>query len=230
VRILFKKEAKEVFKNIAMVIMAVVVTGFAVVATSCAKPTTTTPTPPASASTPPASLSTPSASPSTPEEVGTASTTVKGPSWGESNTYTNDQYDFSFQYPKSWVEVDPVNDMVFYVRADSSSGADGANATVVDLADDFAAAVKASYDNDPTLKGLGVQVKVESSRTTTLADGKTTAYEAIVSAKIMGKYDFYGYAFGANKDGKTIFMKGNTLRGASNRALVGEIAQTLVFK
>lgn len=167
---------------------------------------------------------------STTQSTGTTSSTSKGPSWGQSNIYTNEQYGFSFQYPKSWIKTDPVNDMVFYVLANGNPGADGANASVIDQAPDFPTAVKASYDNDPKLKSLGVQVKIESSRTTTLADAKTPAYETTISARIMGKYDFFGYALGTNANGKAIFIKGNTLRGATNRALVKEIAQTLTLQ
>jgi hypothetical protein len=53
-------------------------------------------------------------------------------------------------------------------------------------------------------------VNVQSSKLTTLADGKTFAVEAIVTAKIM-IVNLWGYPLGVNKGGTGIVISGFTL-------------------
>jgi hypothetical protein len=186
-----------VFKNKALVIVAILVLVLSIAAMSCApaaapvsKPATT---PPPATSTPPAA-STPPAT-STPPAA-TAPAVAKVASWGESNTYTDDKTGSSFSFPKKWVKVDSAGDQVYAVSASSAQGADNASLSVVAKGDDIAKAVKASYDSNPALSSLGVKVNIVSSKATTLADGKTAATEVVIGAKIMGVYDLYGYAFG----------------------------------
>jgi len=95
---------------------------------------------------------------------------------------------------------------------------------------DYSKAFKAAYDNSAALKNLGVVTKVESTKAITLADGKTPAYEAILSAKIMGMYDLWAYGIGTNKGGKTIDVDGWTLGGDAKQKILQESVKTLVVK
>jgi hypothetical protein len=165
------------------------------------------------------------AAPTTPPVAAPAATPLSF----EAATYTNDANGVTMQYPKSWVKVDLAPDVIFRVAASTAQGADLVGVTVIPEAADFGKAMKDAFDNDPVLKSLGVKMNVDSSKATTLADGKTPANEAIVSAKIMGM-DLYGYCFGINKGGKTIAVTGATLAGDKNKALMKEIAQTLAAK
>ena len=212
-----------------MLVMALVLPACAPAAP--AKPAETKPaTPPATTTpaTPPAATTPATTPPATPPAATPAVTEVK--TSFEAATYTSDSPGFSVQYPKSWIKGDMANDVVFIVLASSAQGADVASIVVIPETSDFGKAAKDSFDNDPALKNLGVKVNVDSTKTTTLADGKTPANEALLSAKIMGIYDLWGYCYGANIGGKTVFVTGATLAGDKSKALLQEIAKTLTLK
>jgi len=221
-----------VFKNQALVIMAVLVLALAVVAMSCApaaKPATTPPavtTPPA---TPPAS---PPAAPPAPAAVPVVTTpaATKTASWGESKTYTDNKYGLSFSYPAGWVIVDPTGIMIYDVAASSESGAENASLSVTAKADDIADTVRSAYEANPNLSSLNVKVQIVSSRATTLADGKTAATEVVLSAKIMGIYDLYGYNLAVIKGDKLVWCSALTLGDEGKMALCREIVQTFAVK
>jgi hypothetical protein len=205
----------------------------AILATACApaaapaKPAATTPpasTTPTTPLTPPTPPPTPPVTPTAPATPAAIKTSF------ESATYTNDANGFSFQYPKSWIKGDIVNNQVFAVLASSSQGADTASAEVWAEASDFSKSLKAAYDANPQLKNLGVTTKIESTKAITLADGKTPAYEALLSAKIMGMYDLYAYGVGTNKGGKTLVVTGYTLGGDAKQTVIREIVKTLTLK
>ena len=220
------------FKNQALVIMAVLVLALAVVAMSCApaaKPATTPPavtTPPA---TPPAS---PPAAPPAPAAVPVVTTpaATKTASWGESKTYTDNKYGLSFSYPAGWVIVDPTGIMIYDVAASSESGAENASLSVTAKADDIADTVRSAYEANPNLSSLNVKVQIVSSRATTLADGKTAATEVVLSAKIMGIYDLYGYNLAVIKGDKLVWCSALTLGDEGKMALCREIVQTFAVK
>ena len=133
-------------------------------------------------------------------------------------------------YPKTWIKGDAVNNQVFALLASTAQGADSVSAYVIAKAPDFGKAVKAQFDADPQLKNLGVTVDINSSKATMLADGKTAANEAIVTAKIMGIYDLWAYALGVDKGDKTIFVTGWTLGGQAKKDQIVEICKTLALK
>ncbi|MHB8085962.1 MAG: PsbP-related protein [Dehalococcoidia bacterium] len=150
-------------------------------------------------------------------------------------TYTNDEYGFSFMYPGNWIPVEKSGAMVFAIAASSFQGADGVNASVAPASvsstpeADFGKAIKAAYDEAPGLKNIGVTVNVESSKLTTLADGKTFAAEAIVTAKIM-IVNMWGYSLGINKDGVGIVISGFTLGDQAKKDQIMAICKTLALK
>jgi hypothetical protein len=219
-----------VFKSKALLVVTVIILSLAVLASACApaaapKPTTPVtpaPTAPVTPPTPPPAV--PGTTPATPAAPAAIKTSF------ESATYTNDANGYSFQYPKSWVKADLNGDQVFSVVASTAQGADSLSSQVWTEAADYSKAFKAAYDNSPALKNLGVVTKIESTKAITLADGKTPAYEAVLSAKIMGMYDLYAYGIGTNKGGKTIDVDGYTLGGDAKQKILQESVKTLVVK
>ena len=97
-------------------------------------------------------------------------------------------------------------------------------------ADDIANAVRAAYEASPQLKNLGVKVDIVSSKATTLADGKTSATEVVLSAKILGVYDLYGYNVVVVKGDKLVWCSALTLGGGAKQSLCREIVQTFAVK
>jgi pimeloyl-ACP methyl ester carboxylesterase len=182
-----------------------------------AAPSTSTTTTPVPSTTTPA--------PGTPASPGA----VKAHSWGESDTYTNDQYGVSLQYPKNWITVDPLADAIFVLVATRDAGADNANISVVADTADVAKAIKLSYDTNPVLVAYNMKMDIVSSKAVTLSDGKTPATEVLLHTSVSG-IDLYSYTLAISKGGKLIFSCGNTLGGSSQQALVREIAQTLAVK
>ena len=214
----------------AMVIILVLAT----LAISCAP--AAAPTKPAAA-TPPASTPAPAA----PAATTAATTPVAPPSAASSApaaiktsfdaaTYTNDVNGYSFMYPKSWITGNVVNDQVVNLLASSAQGADAVSSSLLPESADFSKAMKAAYDADPGLKQYGVQVNIKSTKAITLADGKTQASEAYVTATIMGMYDLWGYGIGVNKGGKTIMVTGWTLGGTAKQDQIVEIVKTFAVK
>ncbi len=81
-------------------------------------------------------------------------------------------------------------------------------------------------------KGYAINATIVSSKSTTLADGKTPANEIILTG-VMGKItktERYLYCLGTNYKGKTILVIASTSNVYGNKALVEEIAQTLTLK
>lgn len=142
-------------------------------------------------------------------------------------TYTNDELGFTWQYPKTWIKGDLSGNYVFIRLSDSSATADTAGITVVPETSDFAKTLTTEFEADPAL--YGSKVTVGPVKTTKLADGKTTASEAIVTATVMG-FDLYAYTVGINKGGKTIIAFGATLGGGAKQALMEEMSKTLAVK
>ena len=144
-------------------------------------------------------------------------------------TYTNDELGFTWQYPKTWIKGNLSGNYVFIRLSDSSESADTAGIMVVPETSDFAKTLTTEFEADPGLKPYGTKVAVGPVKTTKLADGKTTAFEAIVTATVMG-FDLYSYNVGTNKGGKTIIAFGATLGGAAKQALMEEMSKTLAVK
>jgi hypothetical protein len=201
----------------------------AAVAISCApaavlqKPAATTPptATPAPAVTPVTPPATPPAAPAAPAVIKTSF---------EAATYTNDANGYSFLYPKTWIPGNVVNDQVVNLVAAAASGADSVSSSLLPESADFGQAMKAAYDADPGLKQYSVKVNIKSSKAITLANGKTQASEAIVTATIMGIYDLWGYGIGVNKGGKTIMVTGWTLGGEAKQNQIMEIVKTFTVK
>lgn len=216
-----------------LIITAVLVLVSAIIAVSCAPAVRPPATTPPAATPPPASLPVappvnPSAPPATPAANSPAAS--KAASWGESKTYTDDKNGLSFSYPASWVVMDPTGIMIYDVAASSESGAENASLSVTAKTDDIAEAVRAAYEANPNLKNINVKVDIVSSTATTLADGSTPATEVILSAKIMGIYDLYGYNLAVVKGDKFVWCSALTLGYDAKQALCREIVRTFAVK
>jgi hypothetical protein len=81
----------------------------------------------------------------------------------------------------------------------------------------------------PGLKNVGVTVAIQSSKVTMLADGKTVAVEAIVTAKIM-IVNLWGYSLGVNKGNTAIVISGFTLGDQAKKDQIMAICKTLALK
>jgi type IV secretory pathway VirB10-like protein len=148
----------------------------------------------------------------------------------EAITYTSDKYGFSLKYPKNWVKKEATGDVVLSIASSQDQTADSVNVSVISEVNDIAAAAKNAIDNSDAFKQFNVKSKIESQKNVMLADGKTTAQEVILSAKIV-IYDVYLYCVGVNAGGKTILVIGNTVESSSkNKELLQEIAKTLTIK
>jgi hypothetical protein len=120
--------------------------------------------------------------------------------------------------------------MIYDVASSSESGAENASLSVTAKADDIADVVRSAYEANPNLSSLNVKVQIVSSRATTLADGKTAATEVVLSAKIMGIYDLYGYNLAVVKGDKLVWCSALTLGDEAKMALCREIVQTFAVK
>jgi hypothetical protein len=140
----------------------------------------------------------------------------------EAATYTNDQYGFSFQYPKSWVEDKIVTTEVCNFGKGTAGTDDHVIAIVIPQSTDMPAAYKTEMDNIPGMKQFNMQVSIKSSKQVTLADGKTPATEIIATSD----YNMWCYAIGFNKNGKTIIVSSYTLLDAEKllREIIGTVA------
>lgn len=156
-----------------------------------------------------------------------ASTTT---SWGESKTYTDEKYGVSFSYPKSWITTDLGSNQIYAVAASAQSGDDNGSLSVMPKSEDIAKAMKEAYEAHPGLSSYNVKMDIVSSKATTLADGKTAATEVILSARILGMYDLYGYNLAIVKGDNIVYCSSLTLGGDSKKAAAREIVQTLAVK
>jgi len=209
--------------NKAVFISVMIILLVALILPACAPATP----PAAPAATPPAA---PAATPpATPAATPPAAPAAKALSF-DSETYTNAELGITWQYPKKWIAADPYLNLVVKKLSSSVQGSDSAAIMVVPETSDFAKTFKTEFEADPELAALKVIVALDPVKTTTLADGKTTATEVTGTAKIMGIYDLYAYAIGFNKGGKTIIAYGATLGGKAKKDLMAEISQTLAVK
>ena len=160
--------------------------------------------------------------------------TPEKPTSYEATTYTNDEVGFSIKYPKNWYigsavvfnnSVDAAQ--ILYAEADNRPIFDMLWVNVVPKVSDFGVATE-----DLLEKGYAINATIVSSKSTTLADGKTPANEIILTG-VMGKItktERYLYCLGTNYKGKTILVIASTSNVYGNKALVEEIAQTLTLK
>ncbi len=150
-------------------------------------------------------------------------------------TYTNDEYGFSFMYPANWAPAEKSGAMVFAVAANSFQGADSVNASVAPAGSsntpetDFGKAIKVAFDESPGMKNVGATVDIQSTKITMLADGKTPAVEAIVTARIM-IVNLWGYSLGVNKGDKAIVITGFTLGDQASKDQIMAICKSLILK
>ena len=214
--------------NKAVFISVMIILLVALILPACSPAATPAATP---AAKPPApAVTTPPASPpTTPPAATPAAPAAKALSF-EADTYANTELGITWQYPKKWIATDPYRNLVVKKLSSSVQGSDSAAIMVVPETSDFAKTFKTEFEADPELAALKVIVALDPVKTTTLADGKTTAMEVTGTAKIMGIYDLYAYAIGFNKGGKTIIAYGATLGGKAKKDLMAEMSQTLAVK
>lgn len=214
-------------KTVFISTMIVLLVSLILPACAPAKPAATPPAAPA-ATTPVAPVATTPAAPAATIPAAPPSSTPASKALSFApETYTNDELGFTWQYPKTWIKGDLSGNYVFIRLSDSSATADTAGITVVPETSDFAKTLTTEFEADPAL--YGSKVTVGPVKTTKLADGKTTASEAIVTATVMG-FDLYAYTVGINKGGKTIIAFGATLGGGAKQALMEEMSKTLAVK
>jgi hypothetical protein len=213
-------------KTVLIIIMIVLLVSLILPACAPAKPAATPPAAPA-ATTPAAPATTPAAPAATIPAAPASGTTASKALSFTPETYTNDELGFTWQYPKTWIKGELSGNYVFIRLSDSSENADTAGIIVVPETSDFAKTLTTEFEADPGL--YGSKVTVGPVKTTKLADGKTTASEAIVTATVMG-FDLYAYTVGINKGGKTIIAFGATLGGGAKQALMEEMSKTLAVK
>ncbi len=233
------------FKNKALVIVTILVLALSVVAMSCApaaKPATTTPpattAAPATTTSPATTTTPPSTPPSPPGGPATTTPAATTPATGQpaavekktsfaSQKYTNDANGFSVSYPAAWKEAaKPYGTAVFYAN-------DGA----APLPDIFLVDVRpgtsvkeaaiAALTDFVSSKGVSASPTAESEKTVTLADGKTSATELVLSASVMFMTK-KGYALGVVKGGNVITVQAGIDPGKLD--FYKEIIETLVIK
>lgn len=235
------------FKRKAAIISAVIMLVIAELAISCAPvaetsrqtPATQSPTAntTAASSTAPATPASPlpPAVPATKPAETTPVTQTKIVTSFEAETYVNSQPGFIVKYPRNWTRIEAsgnavFNNAVFSIADSSSLTADSLSICIIAETKDFANAAKAVVEASGAFNQYGAKANIESQKTTTLADGKTVAYEAVLSSKIMIQ-SFYFYCFGVNSGGKTIAIIGYTLKNdEKSKQLLQEIAKTLTLK
>jgi hypothetical protein len=214
-----------VFKNKALFVVAILVIALAVIASSC----TCAPATPAAPAATPAAPAAPAATPAAPAATPAAPSAAVTHTWGDSKTYTNDEVGFTVTYPAKWITTTSGTD-VLTVAAGSGGTDDTIHVTVIPAVTDFGAAVKGILDSSPAFVQYKVISKLDSSGPIKLASGSVTdAIEAALSAKVI-VYQFYFYAVGATKGGKTVGVLGQTIGGGNAKKQIQEICQSLSFK
>jgi len=199
-------------KSILLAVIVIMVMALVLPACAPAKPASITPSssPPPSVTTPP-TATTPTAPP---VEIKTSY---------EGIVYADDTYGFYIKYPKSVVlEKPPLSTGIFSAK--------DANATVyIDVrpATSFKDAAVDMMADLIAAKGFNVDPKVDSDKITTLTDGKTTAYETMLSASVLFQPKI-AYCYGILKDGKAIIVM--TGLDPKNADLYKEIAHTFTLK
>jgi hypothetical protein len=140
----------------------------------------------------------------------------------EAAEYTNADYGFSVKYPKDWVEQKSTEPTTLFLAA----AAKRAPAISISVQN------SATFDEalTATLMLAGSDVKIDTERSTTLADG-TPATEAVVKWKVQN-LGANSFALGVKKDSKWIIVAVTTvpLLAKYNEALFSEIVHTLQFK
>ena len=217
-------------KTVFISTMIVLLVSLILPACAPAKPAATPPAAPAATAPATTAATIPAATPAATVPAAPAASTPASKALSFApETYTNDELGFTWQYPKTWIKGELSGNYVFIRLSDSSENADTAGIMVVPETSDFAKTLTTEFEADPGLKMFGTKVAVGPIKTTKLADGKTTASEAIVTATIMG-VDLYAYTVGTNKGGKTIIAFGATLGGGAKQALMEEMSKTLAVK
>jgi hypothetical protein len=214
-------------KHKVSLFISILVITLAIMAISCA---------PAAAPAKPAEQPKPAAAapvtpPAKPAEkpADTAPAATAGPSIKtsfESATYTDSANGFSFQYPKAWVKDVTVTTEVANYGKTTNVLADHVTAFVNPEAKDLPADFKASWENVPGMKQYNAIIKIESSKATKLADGKTDGMEMVGTCTISGTYEMWTYAISFNKGGKTIIVTTYTFGEPSD--MLKEIVKTTV--
>jgi hypothetical protein len=140
----------------------------------------------------------------------------------EAAEYVNADYGFSVKYPKDWVQQTSTEPSTLFLAA-AAKRVPAISISVQDSAT-FAEALTA------TLTLAGSNIKIDTERPTTLADG-TPATEAVVNWKTqnLGATTF---ALGVQKGGKWIIVAVTTvsLLAKYDETLFSEITHTLQFK
>jgi hypothetical protein len=221
------------YKFVTVFMVVLLVLGLAVVA--CAKqgpPETEEPSaPPAQTeepAAPPAQTEEPSAPPAQAEEpAAPPAPQVEQPELSyQAKTYTNDEYGFSMQYPKDWVERPEIVKSTII----ASFGVPGFIPVVALSVRDADAPLTADWIVAANTAEGNSAVKVSNLKETTLADS-TPAFQ-YESSYSNGEYDLVSFATSTDKDGKRIRVTVSTIEAFSpyDEALFKEIAGTLTFK
>ncbi|UCH51370.1 MAG: ABC transporter substrate-binding protein [Chloroflexota bacterium] len=144
-------------------------------------------------------------------------------------TYTNDEYGFSIQYPKDWVERPDLLLSPYHINAFSVSAF---LPGVTMMAYDAAEPVTADWIVKSMKDAGNANPKVKSDlKEVTLSDGtKATQYELTYLSPT--NYEVRAVVVDADKDGKRIRVVSWTVEAFEpfNEALQTEIANTLTFK
>jgi hypothetical protein len=221
------------YKFVTVFMVVLLVLGLAVVA--CAKqgpPETEEPSaPPAQTeepAAPPAQTEEPSAPPAQAEEpAAPPAPQVEQPELSyQAKTYTNDEYGFSMQYPKDWVERPEIVKSTII----ASFGVPGFIPVVALSVRDADAPLTADWIVAANTAEGNSAVKVSNLKETTLADS-TPAFQ-YESSYSNGEYDLVSFATSTDKDGKRIRVTVSTIEAFSpyDEALFSEIAKTLSVK
>jgi hypothetical protein len=139
----------------------------------------------------------------------------------EAAEYTNTEYGFSVKYPKDWQEIADAGSTTVFAAA-ASKRVPTISISILD---------SATFDEAlAALTTAGSDVKIETKRSTTLADG-TPASEAVLKWKVQN-LSAQTFALGVQKDSKWIVVGVTTvpLLAKYDEALFSEIAHTLQFK
>jgi len=168
---------------------------------------------------PPAQTEEPAAPPAQQVEPPELSYTAK--------TYTNDEYGFSIQYPKDWVERPEILQSTII----AAFGVPGFIPVVALSVRDADAPLTADWIVAANTAEGNSGVKVSDLKETTLADG-TPAFQYTSSYFSADGYDLVSFATSTDKDGKRIRATVSTIEAFSpyDEAFFSEIAKTLSVK
>jgi hypothetical protein len=207
----------------ALAFIAVVVAVLVMSCAPAAAPQKPAVPPPATTPTTPTAPTTPT----TPEKpaVPSVSPIPKQLQGEEAVRHVDAENGFSIWYPKSWPDF---GTGVFAKARQATPGYDSFSVVIEpkQSGKDLLAQLKYDYENSPSMKTYGVEVKPISSGQIKLADG-TVANEVITNCVLAsGLYNVYLYAIVVDKGDKYIIATGNTIRGEEAQKGVKELTQT----